>query len=133
MSRLYCATNHTRLSIPGITSWLYDSRNLVTRLSSSMAHPVLPLLEVRLILTPGCDNAQLVSALNSEDAGTNNIGNVFTNGFPYDLVNAAFGQNLASASVSSKIPPVGTGASWGSSECLKRCGIFPANNATYGN
>jgi hypothetical protein len=71
----------------------------------------------------GCENAQLVSALDSDDPGTLNIGQVFANGFPFELVNAAFGQNLASDDVMSKITPVGTGSNWGPESCLKRCGI----------
>ncbi|KAK1811348.1 hypothetical protein LTR12_014290 [Friedmanniomyces endolithicus] len=62
-------------------------------------------------------------------ASMHNIGNVFSNGFPAELVNAAFGQNLASSDVASKMTPVGTGSNWGLSECLKQCGIQP--NGTY--
>jgi hypothetical protein len=51
------------------------------------------------------------------------MGQVFTNGFPFELVNAAFGQELASEDVKSKIPLVGTGSHWGTESCLKRCGI----------
>ena len=71
----------------------------------------------------GCDNAQLVSALNSEDPGTVNIGQVFTNGFPTKLVNIAFGQDLANDDVRAKMTPIGTGSNWGGQDCLRRCGI----------
>ena len=71
----------------------------------------------------GCDNAQLVSALDSSDAGTTNVGQVFDNGFPPELVNAAFGQELASEDVRRRMTPVGTGSNWGPEECLKKCGI----------
>jgi hypothetical protein len=71
----------------------------------------------------GCSNAQLVSALDSSDAGTLNIGQVFANGFPPELVNAAFGQKLASEDVGRRMTPVGTGSNWGPEECLKACGI----------
>jgi hypothetical protein len=71
----------------------------------------------------GCENAQLVSALDSDDPGTLNVGQVFANGFPFELVNAAFGQDLASDDVKSKMTPVGTGSNWGPESCLKRCGI----------
>ena len=64
-----------------------------------------------------------MSALDSSDAGTLNMGQVFTSGFPFDLVNAAFGQDLASEAVKSKIPPVGTGSNWGPESCLERCGV----------
>ena len=71
----------------------------------------------------GCENAQLVSALNSEDAGTVNIGQVFTNGFPFELVNTAFGQDLASDEVKARMIPIGTGSNWGRRACLRQCGI----------
>lgn len=58
----------------------------------------------------GCENAQLVSALNSEDPGTVNIGQVFTNGFPTQFVTVAFGQDLASEEVRAKMTPIGTGS-----------------------
>ena len=80
----------------------------------------------------GCENAQLVSALNSDDPGTQNIGNVFTNGFPPALVNAAFGQpHMAGADAAAKMVPVGTGSNWGAADCLKRCGVKPSPGGTY--
>lgn len=71
----------------------------------------------------GCENSQLVSALNSPDAGTNNYGQIFLNSFPEDLVNAAWGSNIVNENSRAKVQPVGTGASWGTDECLKRCNI----------
>jgi len=82
-----------------------------------------------MMVNNGCENAQLVSALNSDDPGTQNVGNVFTNGFPADLVNAAFGQDFASAETALKMVPVGTGSNWGLPSCLARCDIKP--NSTY--
>jgi hypothetical protein len=82
-----------------------------------------------MMVNNGCENAQLVSALNADDAGTQNIGNVFTNGFPADLVNAAFGQDIAGAGTAGKMVPVGTGSNWGIPSCLATCGIKP--NSTY--
>ena len=68
----------------------------------------------------GCTNAQLVSALNNEDQGTMNIGNVFN--LPADLVNAAFGyQDISTNETRDSIPPIGTGAGFGVKECLARC------------
>lgn len=70
-----------------------------------------------------------MSALNSDDAGTQNIGNVFTNGFPSHLVNAAFGSAMDSEGTAAKMVPIGTGANWGSAECMKQCNIQP--NGSY--
>lgn len=51
------------------------------------------------------------------------MGQMFANGFPFDLVNAALGQELASEEVKQKLTPVGTGSNWGPEACLKRCGV----------
>lgn len=69
----------------------------------------------------------LVSALTDEDAGTLNIGNIFTNGFDWDWVNAAFGGNVLNEESAAHIRPIGTGANWGSRKCMARCGIDPYN------
>lgn len=72
----------------------------------------------------GCDNAQLVSALNNEDQGTTNIGNnLFL--LPADLVNAAFGySNVDNNATQAAMPGVGTGSTWGTKECLARCAAY---------
>ena len=77
-----------------------------------------------------CEDAMLVSALTDEDAGTLNIGNIFTNGFDWDWVNAAFGGNVLNDESAADIRPVGTGANWGSRKCMARCGIDPYNTNT---
>ncbi|KAF4815793.1 Spherulin-1A [Colletotrichum tropicale] len=71
----------------------------------------------------GCGNATLISALSSEDAGTHNVANGLFD-LPQSVVAAAFGGNPLSAKfvqLRRDIPAVGTGASIGSAECLKRC------------
>lgn len=50
---------------------------------------------------------QSFSALNSEDPGMVNIGQIFTDGFPTQLANIAFGQDLASGEVRAKMTPNG--------------------------
>lgn len=82
---------------------------------------IFPQGSMHMMENLGCEPAQLVSALNSDDAGTQNIGNVFTNGFPADLVNAALGADTRR--MGGKVVPVGTGANWGRAKCLARCGI----------
>lgn len=77
-----------------------------------------------LILYPGCENAQLISALDSEDTGTQN----FVNGLyslPKGMIKAAFGNNpnINIDEMGSKVPEVGTGSTYGDEECLKRCGM----------
>ncbi|KAK0346122.1 hypothetical protein LTR02_008126 [Friedmanniomyces endolithicus] len=125
------ASNYVVAIHGNTTTYMYEENGarLVTETLTPGMATIFPQASMHMMVNNGCENAQLVSALNSDDAGTQNIGNVFSNGFPADLVNAAFGQNLASSDVASKMTPVGTGSNWGLSECLKQCGIQP--NGTY--
>ena len=75
----------------------------------------------------GCGNAQLVSALNSEDTGTLNYLNSLYQ-LPHDNIRAAFGNNgLDVESLGKHIPEVGSGSIMGSAECMKRCGLQPVD------
>ena len=77
----------------------------------------------RLIRVLDCEPAVLVSALNSDDAGTLNILPALWT-VPSDIIQAGFGKpSLNTQDVGSDIPLVGTGAIIGSEECKKRCGI----------
>lgn len=73
-----------------------------------------------LVLPIGCTNAQLVSALSSEDAGTHNIANGLF-GLPLDLVNVALGGTDNVNVTAHSIPGVGTGSISGTAACLARC------------
>lgn len=71
----------------------------------------------------GCDNAYLISALNSEDTGTLNILTGLWS-LREDMIQAAFGNpdtNMTEAG--QHIPPVGTGSMLGSAACMAKCGI----------
>jgi hypothetical protein len=72
----------------------------------------------------GCESAQLVSALDSEDTGTLNFLNGLYN-LPEEMIYAGFGNNgdVDVGSIGKEIPGVGTGSVLGSIECLKRCGL----------
>jgi len=87
-------------------------------------------------MSPGCDNAQLVSALNNEDQGTQNVITSLFNIPDADLVNAAFGyQNTDNNASDAKVPPVGTGSNYGIQACLARCAKENGGSApkdTYG-
>lgn len=76
-----------------------------------------------MLTTLGCDNATLISALSSEDAGTHNVANGLFD-LPPSVVAASLGGNPLSAKFAQlrrDIPAVGTGAAVGTAECLKRC------------
>lgn len=88
----------------------------------------LVLLGKLIKMLAGCDNATLISALNSEDTGTLNIVNGLF-GLPRDIIAAAFGGDETLLDKYDKlleaIPDIGTGANVGSAECLTRCNILP--------
>ncbi|RNJ52536.1 hypothetical protein D7B24_003356 [Verticillium nonalfalfae] len=79
--------------------------------------------KIKLLPQDSCENATLVSALSSEDAGTHNVANGLF-GMPSEVLAAAFGDSplaMQFAALAQNIPAVGTGASEGSSECMRRC------------
>ncbi|KAI5364006.1 Putative rmlC-like cupin domain superfamily, rmlC-like jelly roll protein [Septoria linicola] len=109
------------------TTWMQEengAHTIVTYLPPGKA-TIFPAGAMHMMANNECEPAQLVSALNSEDAGTLNIGQVFTNGFAAEWVNAAFGGNIVTDTTAERMVPVGTGANWGSAECLARCKIMP--------
>jgi hypothetical protein len=76
-----------------------------------------------------CQPALLISALNSEDTGTTNILPALWN-LPQDIIRAAFGVLwMNTQDTGSRIPPVGTGAIFGSAECKRRCGMSEERSA----
>ncbi|KAF2687835.1 hypothetical protein K458DRAFT_360575 [Lentithecium fluviatile CBS 122367] len=73
----------------------------------------------------GCDNAFLVSALNSDDTGTLNVLNGLWE-MPPDMIRAAFGDaDLNIDEMRPHIPGVSYGAAVGSAECLAKCNMNP--------
>ncbi|KXH57657.1 spherulin-1A [Colletotrichum nymphaeae SA-01] len=86
---------------------------------------IFPRGSLHTMQNPGCGNATLISALDSDDTGTLNILNSLFK-LPNDMVQAAFGGVSGSNSTEgngSRVPIVGTGAALGSEECLARCGM----------
>ncbi|KAM3414110.1 Spherulin-1B [Cercospora zeina] len=109
------------------TTWMQEengAHTIVTCLTPGKA-TIFPAGSMHMMANNECEPAQLVSALNDEDAGTLNIGQIFTNGFAPEWVNAAFGGNVVNDNTAEKMQPVGTGANWGSAECMARCKIMP--------
>ncbi|EON63823.1 hypothetical protein W97_03051 [Coniosporium apollinis CBS 100218] len=71
----------------------------------------------------GCDNAQLVSTMNAEDAGTqNHLHSLFQ--IPMENLEAIFGYpDIDLNDTFARMAPVGTGAIWGPRDCLARCSL----------
>ncbi|KAI9678504.1 MAG: hypothetical protein M1822_007447 [Bathelium mastoideum] len=75
------------------------------------------------MVNTGCGNAQLVSALNAENAGTLNAANNFYR-LNDEIIGTVLGQsNTQLNDTLNQIPVIGTGSNAGSAECLKRCGL----------
>jgi hypothetical protein len=75
-----------------------------------------------LTTVPGCTNAQLVSALNSDDAGTLNAVNSLLE-LPRDQLYSVLGLDNMALNFTSGVQPVGSGSQWGNQECLDKCGL----------
>ncbi|KAI9759419.1 MAG: erv26 super protein [Chaenotheca gracillima] len=81
---------------------------------------IFPQASVHTMVNNECENAQLVSALAADDAGTNNIANALFS-LPPGIVNTVLGSGVNINATEMVIPPVGTGSNGGSEECLARC------------
>jgi len=127
------ASNYVVSTKGKTTTYMYEENGgtLITQDLSPGLATIFPQGSMHMMVNNGCEDAQLVSALSSEDAGTQNIGNVFTNGFPADLVNAAFGSSLAGNDTAAKMTPIGTGSNAGTAECLARCNVKPTTKGRY--
>lgn len=87
-----------------------------------MSFPLTPPFNgMNLTSNPGCTNATLISALNSEDTGTTNLLNALFQ-LPGGMVDAAFGAN-GTASYGGSVPAIGSGSAMGSAECRAKCGL----------
>ncbi|KAI7123895.1 hypothetical protein KC324_g17918, partial [Hortaea werneckii] len=118
------ASNYVVTVLGSVTTYMWEENGarLVTEKLTPGKMTIFPQGSMHMMVNTGCENAQVVSALNSPDAGTANVGQVFANGFPAPLVNAAFGWEVAGPLAKSKMLPPGTGVNWGPRECLQRCG-----------
>jgi hypothetical protein len=73
----------------------------------------------------GCEDALLISSLNSDDSGTNNVLESVAS-IPVDIIRASFGDpDFPAEKFVGNVPKVGTGVIRGSADCMKRCGIKP--------
>lgn len=128
------ASNYVVAVSGNTTTYMFEENGarLVTAVLTPGKATIFPQASMLMMANNGCENAQLVSALNSEDSGTQNVGNVFTNGFPADLVNAALSYSgMDSAGNAAKVVPIGTGANLGSAACLASCGYKDTGNGTW--
>ncbi|KKY26287.1 putative spherulin-1A [Phaeomoniella chlamydospora] len=82
---------------------------------------IFPEGSIHTMMNTGCENAQLVSALSSDDSGTTNLANSLFS-LPSDIVGAVLGESATQLNATDAIiPAVGTGSNAGPEACLARC------------
>ncbi|OQV11163.1 hypothetical protein CLAIMM_15043 [Cladophialophora immunda] len=81
---------------------------------------IFPQASVHTMMNMGCDNAQLVSALNSDDSGTTNLANTFFS-FPQNITGTVIGGGLNAQDILGRVPAVGTGSNAGPQACIAAC------------
>ncbi|KAF2819642.1 RmlC-like cupin [Ophiobolus disseminans] len=123
------ATNTVTAFTGNTTTWMIGEngvRTIVTQLTP-MKMTIFPAGSLHVMQNVDCEPAILLSALNSDDAGTLNILPALWT-VPEDIIRAGFGrkESFNPQEVGMAIPRVGTGAIIGSEECKKRCGIKPS-------
>ncbi|CAJ2504623.1 Uu.00g120170.m01.CDS01 [Anthostomella pinea] len=101
-----------------------NGARMVTNLLGPGKMTLFPRGSLHSMQNKGCGNATLVSALSTEDPGTHTVANGLFN-LPRDMVAAAFGgnKNLDIDDLMKAIPPVGTGVTMGSADCLAKCSM----------
>ena len=81
---------------------------------------IFPQGSVHSMMNIGCENAQLISALNSDDTGTTNLANTFFS-LPANITNPVVGAGVNTQSIFQNVPDVGTGANLGPEQCIAAC------------
>ncbi|MCJ1297880.1 hypothetical protein MMC08_000668 [Hypocenomyce scalaris] len=116
------ASNYV-VAVTGTTNVFFIEEN-GARLVSNTLNPgqmtIFPQGSLHTMVNTGCTNAQLVSALSNDDAGTHQVANGLF-GLPLDLVNVALGLSDNVNQTAQSIPAVGTGAISGTAACLAKC------------
>lgn len=116
------ATNFV-VAISGTTRTFMIAENGARTVSETLTAgqlTIFPQASVHTMMNIGCENAQLVSALNSDDAGTHNLANAFFS-LPANITQTILGGDVNLQSVGGHIPDVGTGSNWGPDACRAAC------------
>jgi len=81
---------------------------------------IFPTGSIHTMMNIGCENAQLISALNNDDTGTLNVANAFFS-LPQNISGTVLGGGINVQNVFGQIAGPGTGASVGPEECIAAC------------
>jgi len=116
------ATNYV-VAISGTTMTYMIAENgarTVTETLQAGQMTIFPQASVHSMMNIGCENAQLVSALNSDDTGTTNLANAFFS-LPSNITNTIIGGGLNAQDIDGRIPAFGTGSNAGPAACIAAC------------
>lgn len=116
------ATNYV-VAISGTTQTYMIAENgarTVTETLKAGQMTIFPQASVHSMMNIGCENAQLISALNSDDAGTTNLANAFFS-LPTNITDTIIGGGLNAQDIYSRVPAIGTGSNFGPAECIAAC------------
>ncbi|ETI29521.1 hypothetical protein G647_01974 [Cladophialophora carrionii CBS 160.54] len=116
------ATNFV-VAISGTTQTYMIAENgarTVTEVLKAGQMTIFPTASVHTMMNIGCENAQLISSLNSDDSGTTNLANTFFS-LPANITNTVIGGGLSAQDIYGRVPAVGTGSSFGPNQCRAAC------------
>lgn len=116
------ATNFV-VAVSGTTRTFMIAENgarTVTEVLTPGKLTIFPTASVHSMMNIGCENAQLVSALNSDDTGTTNLANTFFS-MPANITGPIIGEEVNAQSIFDRVPGVGTGSTWGPEACRAAC------------
>ena len=102
------ATNYV-VAISGTTQTYMIAENgarTVTETLKAGQMTIFPTGSIHTMMNIGCENAQLISALNSDDSGTTNLANAFFS-LPTNITDTIIGGGLNAQDIYGRVPAVG--------------------------
>jgi len=120
---LHPRANNFVVAVSGTTDTYMIMENGARTVSETLTPgkmTIFPQGSMHTMMNTGCENAQLVSALSSDDTGTLNVANAFFS-LPSDIIGTVMGTQVNINATEQTIPTVGTGSNAGSEACLARC------------
>ena len=116
------ATNYV-VAVSGTTQTIMINENgaqTITEILTPGKMTIFPQASVHTMMNMGCENAQLVSALNSDDTGTTNLANAFFS-LPANFTGPVIGNTVNYQAIDGTIPAFGTGSNYGPEQCIAAC------------
>ena len=116
------ATNYV-VAVSGTTQTIMINENgaqTITEILTPGKMTIFPQASVHTMMNMGCENAQLISALNSDDTGTTNLANAFFS-LPGNFTGPVIGNTVNYQAIDGTIPAFGTGSNYGPEQCIAAC------------